>query len=282
MAKYPILIHDYFSDDERIFYHSSNQSFFSIVTNGIKDGESAFKCCNNIEVFFSSFYLRYPFWHDDNVDVHHSYFYETCRGPFWYSKNINCHDNSFLGDKAFRECQNVNIKKCNIKSNEVFWKCENLGIASSFIEGEYPFFNSDNVWLLDVTLKGKYSFQYVNKLIIEKGNLKTKDPFWHAKDVLIKNCIIDAEYVGWYASNLTFVNCRITSKQPFCYSTNLKFINCIFENCDLSFENSEVNGNIICQNVTIYNPKKGHLLLIGDYKIIEDKYYQGKDEFKIN
>ena len=267
------------SDQERLFYNFNNSSFSFIETSGENDGESAFKCCEKIVVDNSIFKLRYPFWHDNHVDVLNSTFFETCRGPFWYSYFINFSLNKMYGDKAFRECRNIKIDNSFIKSNEIFWRCRNIEVENSSIEGEYAFFLSNNISFSNCEFKGKYSFQYVKNVTIRNAKMNTKDPFWHAKNVTCIDCIINAEYVAWYAKDITFIRCKISSKQPFCCSNNLKFIDCEFIDCDLSFEKSDVHGNAICNNVSLYNPKSGELVLSGDYKIIEDEFSENHEGF---
>ena len=92
---------------------------------------------------------------------------------------------------------------------------------------------------------------------INDSNLDTKDAFWHAENVVVRNTILKGEYLGWYSKNLTLINCKIIGTQPLCYCENLNLVDCTMENCDLSFENSEVNGNVLGYVESIKNPYKG-------------------------
>ena len=106
-------------------------------------------------------------------------------------------------------------------------------------------------------MKGKYSFQYVENMTIDDSELDTKDAFWHTKNVTVRNTTIKGEYLGWYSEGLTLINCKIIGTQPLCYCKNLKLINCTMEKCDLSFEYSEVDAEIIGHIDSVKNIKAG-------------------------
>ncbi|MDE5804592.1 MAG: DUF3737 family protein [Lachnospiraceae bacterium] len=55
---------------------------------------------------------------------------------------------------------------------------------------------------------------------------------------------------------MTLINCRVIGTQPLCYCKNLKLVNCTMEDTDLSFEYSDVEGNII----SVKNPKFGRII----------------------
>jgi hypothetical protein len=122
----------------------------------------------------------------------------------------------------------------------------------------------------NLNFKGKYSFQYCENINIKDSNLDTKDAFWHSKDVKVENSIVKGEYLGWYSENLTLINCTIIGTQPLCYCKNLTLINCKFEQADIAFEYSEVNGNIIGDIVSIKNPLSGSIVVDGVKEIIKD------------
>lgn len=56
-------------DTERSFYGSEDVRIIDCIFDGEADGESALKKCRNIEVEHCFWYLRYPFWHDNNLKL---------------------------------------------------------------------------------------------------------------------------------------------------------------------------------------------------------------------
>lgn len=244
-------------DEERALYNQNDIKLINIKFDGPADGESALKECKNIDINETYFNLRYPIWHVDGCQINNSIMTPNCRAAIWYSNYIKINKSELNGIKALRECNNVEIFKTKIDSAEFGWKSSNIQLTNTKINGEYLFLNSNNIILDNVQLKGKYSFQYVNDLIIKDSYLDTKDAFWHAKDVTVEGSVLKGEYLGWYSENLTLINCNIIGTQPLCYCKNLRLINCRTYNCDLSFENSEVNGNIIGSIDSIKNIKDG-------------------------
>ena len=75
--------------------------------------------------------------------------------------------------------------------------------------------------------------------------------------MLIKDCVVKGEYLGWYSDGLTFINCKIISHQPLVDCKNLTLVNCTMEGCDLAFEYSDVNADIIGSIESIKNPRSG-------------------------
>jgi len=267
-----------FNDTERAYYASKNTTFLCVSISGPKDGESAFKECQNIETKNCYLALRYPFWHDTGLVVDSCTMTDTCRASFWYSKNIDINQCICNGVKAIRECENVNIKSSRFISEEFGWKTKGISLINSDVTSVYAFFESKDVKLDKVDFKGKYSFQYIQNLEISDSILDTKDAFWHCKNVYVKNSTIKGEYLGWYSENITLENCKIIGTQPLCYVKGLKLINCEFVDCDLSFEYSDVKGNIIGKIVSIKNPISGHLILQEptDFIVDENDRSQGK------
>ena len=174
------------------------------------------------------------------------------------------------GVKAVRECEKIEIKDSIIESTEFGWKSSDIKLINSSIISEYLFLDSKNVTLKNVEMKGKYSFQYIDGLIIDDSNLDTKDAFWHSKNVTVRNSIIKGEYLAWFSENLTLINCKIIGTQPFCYCKKLKLINCEMINCDLAFEYSEVEADIIGKVDSIKNPLDGIIKVDEVGEIIHD------------
>ena len=241
-------------EEERSLYNLTDGKVLNCTFSGPADGESPLKESRNIEVDSCSFDLRYAFWHVVKGKVTKSSFSNIARAPFWYCKDIEIDNVNSKSVKVFRECENVRITNSIYESEEPFWKCNKISVNNSKLAGFYAFFGSNDVLVDKVQFTGKYSFQYINNLKITNSNLDTKDAFWHCKNVVAENSTIKGEYIGWYSENMTFKNCVIESHQPFCYSKNLVFIDCKMPNCDLSFENSTVRGNIIGEIESIKNP----------------------------
>ena len=100
--------------------------------------------------------------------------------------------------------------------------------------------------------------------------MDTKDAFWHSKNVTVKNSVIKGEYLGWFSEGLTLIGCKIIGTQPLCYCKGLKLIDCTMENCDLSFEYSEVDAEVKGSIDSILNPKSGTIICDGVGKVIND------------
>lgn len=268
-------------DVERAFYGSKETQFENISIDGPADGESAFKECSNISVINSYFNLRYPFWHNNSVVISNSTMTDLCRAALWYDENVTINNVKSDGIKALRECKNVSMVNSVFNSEEIFWKVNNISVKSSTIVGPYAFLMSSNIEVSNLTFKGKYSFQYTKNVHIVDSVLDTKDAFWHADNVLIENCVVKGEYLAWYSNNVTFKNCRISGTQPLCYAKGLKIIDCTFENCDLCFEYSEVEGNIIGDVVSIKNPTSGKLVISGETEYIKDENDRSEGNFTL-
>jgi hypothetical protein len=269
------------TDLERAFYGSKEIEFSNITIDGPADGESAFKECHNIVVSNSTFNLRYPFWHNTGLKLTTSTMSDLCRAAFWYDQDVVIDTVTSNGVKALRECKNVKMVKSEFNSDEIFWKVDNINVEDSSISGPYAFFMSSNIEIRNLKFKGKYSFQYVKNLHIKDSVLDTKDAFWHAENVLVEDSVVKGEYLAWYANNITFKNCKISGTQPLCYTKGLKFIDCTFENCDLSFEYSEVEGNIIGDIVSIKNPLCGTIKLSGNTELIKDENDKSEGRFTL-
>lgn len=269
---------------ERDLYGQKDIVLRNCLFAGAEDGESALKEGENIEIYDTTFALRYPLWHGKHLEIYNSQFLETARAVIWYSEDILICDTLMHGIKALRECSDINLKNVDIVSSEFGWKCSNFKGEDVSLKSEYAFFESSNINLKNLKFDGKYSFQYTKNVVIENSVLDTKDCFWHCENAIIKNSIIKCEYLAWYAKNLTFINCRISGTQPFCYCDNLKLINCSMEGCDLAFEYSEVYAKINSRMKSIKNPRMGHIEVIGVEEIIisEDSKYPSRAEIVTN
>jgi len=133
------------TDEERAFYGSKDVEFENITIDGPADGESAFKECNDISVNNSTFNLRYPFWHNTNLEIKNSTMTDLCRAAFWYDDTVVIQNVKSNGVKALRECKNVTMINSEFISDEIFWKVDNIKLKDSSITGPYAFFMSSNI-----------------------------------------------------------------------------------------------------------------------------------------
>ena len=267
-------------DEERALYGSRQLQVTGCSFDGPADGESALKESSEIVVDNCEFKLRYPFWHDHVLKITNCRMFETCRAPLWYSDNIEIKDTKMHGVKALRECKDVKIDSCGIISPEFGWSVSNIEMKNTSVESEYFMMRSDNLTFENLNFNFKYSFQYIKDGVFTNCVFDTKDAFWHAKNVTVKNCTVKGEYLAWYCENVTFENCTITGTQPFCYCEGLKLINCTMVGCDLAFEKSEAEAEVLSSMVSIQNPKSGTITVQSVGEIIRDDP-ESKAEIKI-
>ena len=259
-------------DEERALYTLKDSTVKNCKFDGPADGESAFKECRNITVEDCYFNLRYPFWHVEGGKINGCELTELCRAALWYDKDIEIENCKMHGIKALRECRNITLKNNDIISAEYAWRTYGLDIKDTKLEGEYPFFECRDMEINGLQMKGKYSFQYVENAVIRNSVLDTKDAFWHAKNVIIEDSIVKGEYLAWYAENIKFVRCKLIGTQPLCYCKGLVLEDCIMENCDLSFERSEVEATVKGHIDSVKNPISGYITAdsIGEIILEED------------
>ena len=257
-------------DDERALYGSDGVLVRNCKFDGERDGESAFKESRNVRAENSYFNLRYPFWHDEGVEIDNCELTPLCRAALWYSNNISVKSSKLHGIKALRECSDIKISDSDISSLEFGWFSKDIEMRDTHAEGEYFMMRSERLDFKGVSLKGKYSFQYITDSTFENCNFDTKDAFWHAKNVTVRNSIIKGEYLAWYCENVTFENCVITGTQPLCYCKGLRLINCEMHGADLAFERSEVDAEITTPMISIKNVSAGRVSVPAVDEIICD------------
>ncbi|MBQ3013072.1 MAG: DUF3737 family protein [Clostridia bacterium] len=268
-------------DEERALYDIEDAEIINCTFAGEADGESALKECRRIKVESCLFELRYPFWHVSGAEISNITMTETCRAALWYDDHVNIEKSTLHGIKALRECKNVTLSECDVDSAEFGWRCSDITVKNTTVNSQYPFFECKNIQLSEFTLSGKYSFQYVENVEIKNSNLKTKDAFWHAKDVTVYDSVIEGEYLGWYSENLRLVRCHIKGTQPLCYCKNLILEDCTTEDCDLSFENSEVRATVNGDIVSVKNPVSGFVKADSIGEIIWDEKHKKASTCKI-
>ena len=257
-------------DEERALYGSDGVGVRNCRFDGERDGESAFKESRDVRAENSYFNLRYPFWHDEGVEIDNCELTPLCRAALWYSNNISVSNSNLHGIKALRECSDIKISDSDISSLEFGWFSKDIEMRDTHAEGEYFMMRSERLDFKGVSLKGKYSFQYITDSTFENCNFDTKDAFWHAKNVTVKNSIIKGEYLAWYCENVTFENCVITGTQPLCYCKGLRLINCEMHSADLAFERSEVDAEITTPMISIKNVSAGRVSVPAVDEIICD------------
>ncbi|WP_031550330.1 DUF3737 family protein [Oribacterium sp. FC2011] len=257
-------------DEERALYGSRDIIVEGCRFDGPADGESAFKESRKVVVKDSYFNLRYPFWHDDGLELDGIEMTESCRAALWYTNDANIRNSKMHGIKALRECSDINIENCDIISPEFGWSVKNISMKDTEVQSEYFMMRSERLDFSNVTLKGKYSFQYITDSLFENCNFDTKDAFWHAKNVVVRNSVVKGEYLAWYCENVTFENCTIIGTQPLCYCKGLKLINCRMVDTDLAFEKSDVEATITTPMISIKNPLSGSISVPEVSEIIRD------------
>ena len=264
-------------DEERALYGSKDVEVVDCRFDGPADGESAFKECSDITVKDCYFNLRYPFWHDKGLKISGSEMTDACRAALWYTEDAWIEDTKLHGIKALRECANVRIKGCDIISPEFGWSVRGINMEDTSVEGEYFMLRSDHLTFDNVKLKGKYSFQYITDSVFTNCDFDTKDAFWHARNVIVRDSVVKGEYLAWYCENVTFENCTLIGTQPLCYCKGLKLINCRMVDCDLAFEKSDVEAEIVSDVLSIKNPHSGRITAesVGEI-IMDDPEAEGK------
>ena len=247
-------------DAERALYGERGIFVKNCSFDGPADGESALKEAGDITAEKCYFNLRYPFWHCDGVKIADSEMTENCRAALWYSTDIEINNSKLHGIKALRECERISINGCDVISPEFGWFSSDIKVRDCSFVSEYFMLWAKNLDFADVSFKGKYSFQYIENSVFENCNFDTKDAFWHGKNITVRNSTVKGEYLAWYSENLTFENCTIIGTQPLCYCKNLKLINCKMIDCDLSFEKSGVEAEIVGHIDSVKNAESGRII----------------------
>lgn len=257
-------------DEERALYGSRGLILKNVSFDGPADGESAVKECEDITVIDCFCNLRYPFWHVHGLKISGTEMTEYCRAALWYTDGVTIMDSKLHGIKALRECADATIVNCDIVSPEFGWSVRGVKMTDCTAESEYFMMRSEDIVFKNVDFKGKYSFQYIKNARFENCRFDTKDAFWHGENITVRDCVLKGEYFAWYSRNLTLINCTIIGTQPFCYCKGLKLINCRMEECDLAFEKSEAEAEIVTSVDSIKNPYKGTIRVAAAGEIIRD------------
>lgn len=266
---------------ERPLFASRNLRLENVTVHA---GESALKCCSNIEAINCRFEGKYPFWHVDGFRVEHCLFTDGARAALWYSRNLVMTDTQVDAPKMFREMDGIILRNVRIPDGqETLWHCSNVDIEDVVIEKcDYLFMHSHDIRIDRWHQQGNYSFQYCRNVEIRNAVIDSKDAFWGTENVTIYDSELTGEYLGWHSRRLTLVRCRISGTQPLCYCRDLKLIDCEFApDCDLSFEDAEVDATITTPVTSIKNPMRGIIRVPAVGEVIIDANSRAVDPVEI-
>ena len=250
----------------------------------IHAGESALKCCANIEADGCTFEGKYPFWHVDGFKIHKCLFTPGARAALWYSRNCIMTDTQVDAPKMFRELDGIVLRNVNIPDGqETLWHCANVDIKDVRISNcDYLFMHSHDIRIEDYEQHGNYSFQYCRNVEIRNAVIHSKDAFWGTENVTIYDSELHGEYLAWHSKRLRLVRCRISGTQPLCYCKDLVLEDCEFApDCDLAFEDSEVNAVITSPVTSVKNPMKGSIKAPSIGEVIIDGNSKAVDPVEI-
>ncbi|MDE5886123.1 MAG: DUF3737 family protein [Muribaculaceae bacterium] len=250
----------------------------------IHPGESALKCCANVEAVNCRFEGKYPFWHVDGFRIYNSLFTPGARAALWYSRNLIMEDTQVDAPKMFREMDGIKLKNVNIPDGEeTLWHCSNIDAENVDIrKADYLFMHSHHIRINQWYQEGNYSFQYCRDVEIRNAKIHSKDAFWGTENVTVYDSELSGEYLGWHSKRLTLVRCKISGTQPLCYARDLVLEDCEFApDCDLAFEDSEVNASILSPVTSIKNPKSGKIKAQSVGELIIDNFSKAVDPVEI-
>lgn len=240
----------------------------------IHAGESALKCCSDIEAVNCRFEGKYPFWHVDGFTVRNCVFTEGARAALWYSRHLTMSDTLVDAPKMFREMEDLSLENVRIPdAQETLWTSRGIKLRNVFADkADYIFFHCSDIDIDGYEQHGNYSFQYCRNVVIRNARLHTKDAFWETENVTVRDSEIIGEYLGWHSKNLRLVNCRIGGTQPLCYAEGLVLENCTFDaDADLAFEDSDVVADIRSSITSVKNPRSGRISADSIGEIIIDE-----------
>lgn len=244
-----------------------------LVNVTIHAGESALKCCTDIEADHCRFEGKYPFWHVDGFKVADCVFTPGARAALWYSRNLVMTDTVVEAPKMFREMEKLSLTNVRIPdAQETLWHCRNVNLRNVEVaNADYLFMHSADIDIADYRQQGNYSFQYCTNVVIRNAHIDSKDAFWNTKDVTVYDSELTGEYLGWHSENLRLVRCRISGTQPLCYCKNLVMEDCTMaDDADLAFEDSDLQASVNSAIVSVKNPRHGSLKAVSIGETIID------------
>ena len=237
-------------------------------------GESALKCCADIEAVNCRFEGKYPFWHTNDFRIYNSIFTEGARAALWYSRNCVMENTRVEAPKMFRELDGIRLRHVDIPdAEETLWHCANVDIEDCSVDrADYLFMHSHDISIRRWKKHGNYSFQYCRNVEIHDAVIYSKDAFWGTENVTVYDSELHGEYLGWHSRRLHLVRCHISGTQPLCYCRDLILEDCTFDaDCDLAFEDSELKATVIGHVTSIKNPAAGSIRVGSVGEIIIDE-----------
>ena len=142
--------------------------------------------------------------------------------------------------------------------------------------------HSSNIDIKRYEQHGNYSFQYCRNVSIENADIHSKDAFWNTENVTVRNAKLSGEYLGWYSKGLHLIDCYIEGTQPLCYCRGLVLENCTFDpDCDLAFEDSEIQATINSKVTSIKNPRTGRITVPEVGQLIFDDHLRAPGNCKV-
>lgn len=255
---------------ERALFATHCVKFENVVFH---PGESALKCCSDIEAVHCRFEGKYPFWHVDGFKVRDCEFTPGARAALWYSDNLEMVDTRVDAPKMFREMRNLSLTNVTIPdAQETLWSCRGIQLRDVEVtNADYVFFHCSDIDIDGYRQNGNYSFQYCKNVTIRNAVINSKDAFWETDGVTIYDSEINGEYLGWHSKNLRLVRCKVNGTQPLCYCENLVMEDCVMgDECDLSFEDSSLEATVTSAIVSVKNPRTGSLRALSIGEVIID------------
>jgi hypothetical protein len=240
----------------------------------IHPGESAIKCCSNIDSEDCVFEGKYPYWHVDTFRCKNCLFEPGARAALWYSRNLEMIDCQVNAPKMFREMENLYLKNVKIPdAKETLWSCRGIKLRNVEVDNaDYIFFHCSDIDIENYRQEGNYSFQYCKNVVIRNAVINSRDAFWETENVTVYDSEISGEFLGWHSHNLRLVRCKINGTQPLCYAHDLILEDCTMgDECDLSFEDSELTATVNSPIVSVKNPRTGSLKAYAIGEVILDK-----------
>lgn len=237
-------------------------------------GESALKRTSNIVADGCVFEGKYPFWHTDGFRVVDCTFTPGARAALWYSRNLVMRNTRVDAPKMFREMENLDIEGVEIPdAQETLWSCRNVKLRNVKVaKADYLFMHGSDIDIEDYRQQGNYSFQYCRNVVIRNAVIDSKDAFWETENVTIYDSELNGEYLGWHSKGLKLVRCKINGTQPLCYAHGLVMEDCVMGNeCDLAFEDSDLQASVRSAIVSVKNPRSGNLKALSIGEVIFDK-----------
>ena len=260
----------------------SNDLLLKNVT--VHAGESALKCCSNIEAIDCRFEGKYPFWHVDGFVVRNCLFTEGARAALWYSRDLVMTGTRVDAPKMFREMERLSLSDvCIPDAAETLWHCKDITLRDVEVaNADYLFMHCSDIDIDRYRQQGNYSFQYCRNVTIRNAVIDSKDAFWNTDNVTVIDSTLTGEYLGWHGRGLKLVRCRISGTQPLCYAEDLILEDCVFDtDCDLAFEDSTLHAHIISPVTSIKNPRSGRIEAPSVGEIILDEHCKAPADCEI-